>query len=126
MGDMYDEHFPVLSYTGFVNIMSSEKNEGYDPAKLIFSPRELLLPLDQYYIAASDGKLDESHSSDSFDSIVHPNKLGKHNGFVIAVQQGCRCLEMRLFEEDDEEGKSELYVGNEMLGTKRRHIFKGK
>lgn len=120
MGEMFNENFPVLSFNGFMSIISSEKNEGYDPMKLAFSPKDMHYPLDQYYIATSDGPSNSPRQQhplrrtvSSGDSLGYDGSgVARKNAFVLAIQQGCRCLELNCYEKEDADGKSELYVGS--------------
>ena len=92
MGAKFNSNFPVLSYTGFQAIMNHEKNDLYDPVKVLYSSSEMSRPLCHYYVSTSDGPVVGVEPSCNDDD--------KRNPYGVDISRGCRCLELRCFQND--------------------------
>jgi hypothetical protein len=123
MGEMHQEDFPILSFNGFVSIMTHYKNDVYDPVSCIHSARSMCHPLQHYYISSSDGAAVDLPNQEFYRS--HSLDEERPNPYVTALHNGCRALELRCFEEaiNPQGGEqTDLYVGNPR--SKDRVTFK--
>jgi hypothetical protein len=122
MGEMHQEDFPVLSFNGFVSIMTHYKNDAYDPISCVHSSKSMTHPLQHYYISSSDGAAVDIPNQEYYQSICLEEN--RSNSYVIALQSGCRALELRCFEEaiNPQGEQTDLFVGNPR--NKERVTFK--
>lgn len=118
MGELYDEHFPVLSYYGFMNIMTHPKNDAYDPVKCQLTSKDLSYPLHCYHVATTDGAtyIDVISTSENNQDVlasmsILPVDRPTGNPYVDAVRQGVRCLELRCYEDRDSRDNMDIYLG---------------
>lgn len=125
MGEMHQPEFPVLSYNGFINIMTHVKNDGYDPVLTLHHGRDMNYPLQHYFISCSDGvDLDVPKKEVKSNSLLEDTH--RPNCYANAINSGCRALELRCYESrvtptsDD----VDVFVGSRKVTT--RITFKGK
>jgi hypothetical protein len=84
--DQKDTKGPVLlSYGGFLSIMTSGENSVYNPSKLKFKEGQFIFPLSHYYIASSHNTYLGGNQLTG-DSTV--------DRYIDTLATGCRCVEL--------------------------------
>jgi hypothetical protein len=124
MGEMHQGDFPVLSYNGFMNIMTHAKNDGYDPVRCVHHARDMCYPLQHYFISCSDGvDVDIPKKEVKSNSLLE--ETHRPNCYANAINSGCRALELRCFEArvSPNSENIDVFVGHRKLTT--RVTFKG-
>lgn len=121
---MHQEDFPVLSYNGFVNIMTHIKNDAYDPVLCLPYARDMNYPLQHYFISSSDGVDKEIPKKElKSNSLLEDNY--RPNCYANALNNGCRALELRCYEAciSPSSDTIDVFVGSRKVTTKV--TFKG-
>lgn len=124
MGEMHQVDFPVLSYNGFINIMTHLKNDGYDPVLCTHHTRDMCYPLQHYFISCSDGvDMDIPKKEIKSNSLLEDSH--RPNCYANAINNGCRALELRCYEAKvASNNRVDVFVGSRKVTT--RITFKGE
>ena len=124
MGEMYQGDFPVLSYNGFINIMTHVKNDGYDPVLCLPHARDMCYLLQHYFISCSDGlDIDVPKKEVKSNSLLEDSH--RPNCYANAINSGSRALELRCYEArvSPSSNNIDVFVGRRKLNS--RVTFKG-
>jgi hypothetical protein len=125
MGEMHQPDFPVLSYNGFINIMTHAKNDGYNPVLCQPQTRNMSYPLQHYFISCSDGvDVDIPKRQVKSNSLLEA--AHRPNCYANAINSGCRALELRCFEARvaPNSDNIDVFVGSRRVSA--RITFKGR
>lgn len=81
----------LLSYAGFLQIMTSQTNDAYDPSKKRKDSENLFEPLSNYYIASSH------NTYLAGDQLTGTSTVDR---YVDVLEKGCRCVELDVYDGD--------------------------
>ena len=81
----------LLSYAGFLSIMTSEANDAYDPSRKRIDAESTHEPLSNYYIASSHNTYLAGNQLSGTSSV---------DRYIDVLQKGCRCVELDVWDGD--------------------------
>eukprot|EP01041_Mallomonas_annulata_P001697 gene1697-3289_t len=102
MTNVYHGNAPVLSYMGWISLISQEKNDIYDPKKKE-KYQDMSQPLSNYYIASSHNTYLEGDQLTSKSSV---------NRYIDDLCNNCRCVELDCWDGEGEDAEPIIYHGH--------------
>ncbi|CAM9658965.1 unnamed protein product [Ectocarpus fasciculatus] len=81
----------LLSYAGFLSIMTSAANDAYDPSRKRSDAESAHEPLSNYYIASSHNTYLTGNQLSGTSSV---------DRYIDVLQKGCRCVELDVWDGD--------------------------
>ena len=79
----------LLSYAGFLSIMTSTENSVYNPEAIKLKSEDLRQPLSHYYIATSH------NTYLTGDQLTGTSSVDR---YVDVLEKGCRCVELDIWD----------------------------
>jgi len=101
--NVYYGNEPVLSYMGWVAMITQPENDAYDPARRKFNPASMHRPLSHYFIASSHNTYLTGDQLQSQSSV---------NRYIDDLCKNCRCVELDCWDGETEDQEPIIYHGH--------------